>query len=190
MSIGLEFASVPTGGALEELRDLADEAVGSKLRKHSVQFLRRFSCWRPFFQFNVGCYPRRPSEGIPLNCFLVKKKAVCGGGQVGPCFLYGVQGNMVRTFALDTYLELGPSHESCGALGRGGVLGIELISDTIGKLNTISVETSDDNLIPLYVLTQAYWTVVLGTVVRLLLPCCRIRASGRFSCFLVPVSSC
>ena len=44
---------------------------------------------------------------------------------------------------------------------RGRVLGIELISDTIGKLNTISVATSDDNLIPLYVLTQAYWTVVL-----------------------------
>ena len=50
---------------------------------------------------------------------------------------------------------------SCGASGRGGVLGIELISDTIGKLNTIYVATSDDNLIPLYVLTQAYWTVVL-----------------------------
>ena len=41
------------------------------------------------------------------------------------------------------------------------LLGIELISDTIGKLNTISVATSDDNLIPPYVLTQAYWTVVL-----------------------------
>ena len=41
------------------------------------------------------------------------------------------------------------------------MLGIELISDTIGKLNTIYVATSDDNLIPLYVLTQAYWTVVL-----------------------------
>ena len=50
---------------------------------------------------------------------------------------------------------------SCGASGRGRVLGIELISDTIGKLNTICVATSDDNLIPLYVLTQAYWTVVL-----------------------------
>ena len=41
------------------------------------------------------------------------------------------------------------------------MLGIELISDTFGKLNTIHVATSDDNLIPLYVLTQAYWTVVL-----------------------------
>ena len=41
------------------------------------------------------------------------------------------------------------------------MLGIELIPDTIGKLNTISVATSDDNLIPLYVLTQACWTVVL-----------------------------
>ena len=50
---------------------------------------------------------------------------------------------------------------SCGASGRGGVLGIELISDTIGKLNSIYVATSDDNLIALYVLTQAYWTVVL-----------------------------
>ena len=50
---------------------------------------------------------------------------------------------------------------SCGASRRGGVLGIELISDTIGKLNTIYVATSDDNLIPLYVLTQACWTVVL-----------------------------
>ena len=41
------------------------------------------------------------------------------------------------------------------------MLGIELVSDTTGKLNTICVATSDDNLIPLYVLTQAYWTVVL-----------------------------
>ena len=40
-------------------------------------------------------------------------------------------------------------------------LGIELISDTIGKLNTINVATSVDNLIPLYVLTQAHWTIVL-----------------------------
>ena len=75
------------------------------------------------------------------------------------------------------------------------MLGIELIPDTIGKLNTIYVATSDDNLIPLYVLTQAYWTVVLdlgdlGTVGRLLWSCCRTRASRRFSCFLVHVSSC
>ena len=41
------------------------------------------------------------------------------------------------------------------------MLGIELIFDTIGKLNTIYVATSDDNLIPLYLLTHAYWTVVL-----------------------------
>ena len=41
------------------------------------------------------------------------------------------------------------------------MLGIEPISDTTGKLNTIHVATSDDNPIPLYVLTQAYWTVVL-----------------------------
>ena len=44
------------------------------------------------------------------------------------------------------------------------LLGIELISDTIGKLNTIYVATSDDSLILLYVLTQAYrcWTWVTG----------------------------
>ena len=70
------------------------------------------------------------------------------------------------------------------------MLGIEPVSDTIGKLNTIYVATSDDNLIPPYVLTQAYWTVVLDlgdcgeTVVVvlphacfrafLLLPCARI----------------
>ena len=42
------------------------------------------------------------------------------------------------------------------------MLGIKLIPDTIGKLNTICVATSDDNLIPLYVLIQAYWTVVTG----------------------------
>ena len=47
------------------------------------------------------------------------------------------------------------------AVERQDELGIELISDTIGKLNTIYVATSDDNLIPLYVLTQAYWSVVL-----------------------------
>ena len=41
------------------------------------------------------------------------------------------------------------------------MLGIELISDTPGKLNTIYVATSNENFIPLFVLTQAYWTVVL-----------------------------
>ena len=66
----------------------------------------------------------------------------------------------------------------CGASGRGGMLGIELISDTIGKLNTIYGATSDDNLILLYVLTQAYWTD-LGDW-RLLLSCCRTRTSRRF----------
>ena len=67
---------------------------------------------------------------------------------------------------------------SCGASGRGGVLGIELISDTIGKLNTIYVATSDDDLIPLYVLTQAYWTVVLDLGNRGLWGdcCCRVAA--------------
>ena len=74
----------------------------------------------------------------------------------------------------------------------GKMLGIELISGTIGKLNTIYVATSDDNLIPLYVLTQVCWTVVLdlGDWGRLLFSCCRSRASGCFSCFLVHVSSC
>ena len=38
---------------------------------------------------------------------------------------------------------------------------IELISDTIGNLNTIDVATSDDNLIPLHVSTHAHCTVVL-----------------------------
>ena len=67
---------------------------------------------------------------------------------------------------------------SCGASGRGGVLGIEPISDTIGKLNTIYVATSDDNLIPLYVLTQAYWTIVLdlGDWVLWGDCCCRVAA--------------
>ena len=69
------------------------------------------------------------------------------------------------------------------------MLGIELISDTIGELNTIYVATSDYNFIPLYVLTPAYWTVELDlweeTVVvvlpqacfrafLVLLPCARI----------------
>ena len=45
----------------------------------------------------------------------------------------------------------------------------------LGKLNTIHVATSDDNLIPLYVLTQAYGTVMLdlggcGEVVVVVLP--------------------
>ena len=63
------------------------------------------------------------------------------------------------------------------------MLGIELICDTIGKLNTIYVATSDDNLIPLYVLTQAYWTVVLdlgnwdfGVTVVVVLPHACFRA--------------
>ena len=51
---------------------------------------------------------------------------------------------------------------SCGASGRGGVLGIELISATIGKLNIIYVVTSDDNLIPRYVFNLAYLTLVTG----------------------------
>ena len=67
---------------------------------------------------------------------------------------------------------------SCGASERGGVLRIELISDTIGKLNTIDVATSDDNLIPLYVLTPAYWTVVLdlGDWGLRVDCCCRVAA--------------
>ena len=36
----------------------------------------------------------------------------------------------------------------------------ELIGDTIGKLNIIYVVTTDDNLIPWYVLTLAYLTLV------------------------------
>ena len=72
------------------------------------------------------------------------------------------------------------------------MLGIELISDTIGKLNTMYVVTTDDTLIPLYLLTHAYWTIVLdlGTVGGSLWLCCHPRASGLFSCFVVHVSSC
>ena len=67
---------------------------------------------------------------------------------------------------------------------------IELISDTIGKLNTIYVATSDDNLFPLYVLTQAHWTVVLdlgdcGKTVVVVLP----HACFRALLVLVHVSS-
>ena len=42
------------------------------------------------------------------------------------------------------------------------MLGIELISATIGKLNIIYVVTSDDNLIPRYVFNLAYLTLVTG----------------------------
>ena len=42
------------------------------------------------------------------------------------------------------------------------LLGIELISATIGKLNIIYVVTSDDNLIPRYVFNLAYLTLVTG----------------------------
>ena len=48
---------------------------------------------------------------------------------------------------------------SCGASGRGGVLGIELTIATIGKLNIIYVATSDDNLIPRYLFNLAYLTM-------------------------------
>ena len=49
---------------------------------------------------------------------------------------------------------------SCGASGRGGVLESELIGDTIGKLNIIYVGTTDNILIPWYVFTLAYLTLV------------------------------
>ena len=49
---------------------------------------------------------------------------------------------------------------SCGASGRGGVLESELIGDTTGKLNIIYVVTFDDILIPWYVFTLAYLTLV------------------------------
>ena len=79
------------------------------------------------------------------------------------------------------------------------MLGIELISDTIGKLNTIYVATSDDNLIPLYVLKRSgtlCWTWVTGdcgeTVVVVLphvcfraflvLPCAEALVYGWWSC--------
>ena len=42
------------------------------------------------------------------------------------------------------------------------MLGIELISATIGKLNIIYVVTSDDNLIPRYVFNLAYLTLATG----------------------------
>ena len=69
------------------------------------------------------------------------------------------------------------------------MLGIELIWDTIGKLNTMYVVTTDDNLIPLY-LDHCAGRMSLGTAGGSLRSCCRTRASGRFSCFLVHVSSC
>ena len=75
------------------------------------------------------------------------------------------------------------------------MLGIELISDTIGKLNTISVATSDDNLIPLSVLTkrtgQLCWTCVTGGLWRDC--CCRVAARvlpGVSRASFVHVSSC
>ena len=65
------------------------------------------------------------------------------------------------------------------------MLGFEQISDTICKLKFVDVAVSDDNLIPLYVPTQQYWTIVLdsgdwGLMGEQLLSCCRTRASGRF----------
>ena len=42
------------------------------------------------------------------------------------------------------------------------LLGIELISATMSKLNVIYVVTSDDNLIPRYVFNLAFLTLVTG----------------------------
>ena len=42
------------------------------------------------------------------------------------------------------------------------LLGIELISATMSKLNIIYVVTADDNLIPRYVFNLAYLTLVTG----------------------------
>ena len=59
------------------------------------------------------------------------------------------------------------------------MLGIELISATCGKLYIIDDETPDDNLIPLYVLTHVYLTMVSGdwgwdiVVSPRVLPCAR-----------------
>ena len=65
------------------------------------------------------------------------------------------------------------------------MLGIELTSDTIGKLNTIHVANSDDNLIPLYVLTKRIgplcWTWVTGDCGE---TCCGV-AARVFPAFLV-----
>ena len=49
---------------------------------------------------------------------------------------------------------------SCAASGRGGVLESELIGDTIGKLNIICVVTTNNILIPLYMFTLAYLTLM------------------------------
>ena len=49
---------------------------------------------------------------------------------------------------------------SCGASGRGGVLESELIGDSIGELNIIYLVTAEDILIPWYVFTLAYLTLV------------------------------
>ena len=65
------------------------------------------------------------------------------------------------------------------------MLGIELISVAIGKLNITFVVTSDDNLIPRYVLNLAYLTLVTedygwGTVVSV---------HARFFVFLIVLVS-
>ena len=90
------------------------------------------------------------------------------------------------------------SSMSCGASGRGGVLVIELITITYGKVyNGIKDdETHVDNLNlnPLFVLTHVnklevtgdcWWDVVVSPHA-----CFRVLrgASGRFSCFLVHAS--
>ena len=58
------------------------------------------------------------------------------------------------------------------------MLGFEQISDTNCKPNFVYVTVSDGNLIPLYVLTQQYWTIVLdlGDWGRRRNSCCRFAA--------------
>ena len=104
-----------TEARVKELRDLADEALLHNLvsKKWLKSFAGKTSSfasilifWRPFLHSIWAAIYAVPSDGTPQNCVWVKQCVVAV--KWIRAFLNGVQGNMVRTFALDMYTGAGP----------------------------------------------------------------------------------
>ena len=104
-----------TEARVKELRDLADEALLHNLV--SKKWLKSFAgkassfasiliLWRPFLRSIWAAIYAVPSDGTPQNCVWVKQFVVAV--KWIRAFLNGVQGNMVRVFALDVYAGVGP----------------------------------------------------------------------------------
>ena len=124
-----------TEARVKELRDLADEAslhnlVSKKWLKSFAGKASSFASilifWRPFLRSIWAAIYAVPSDGTPQNCVWVKQFVVAV--KWIRAFLNGVQGNMVRVFALDVYAGVGPFARmvfDASPWGAGGFLVVD-----------------------------------------------------------------